>query len=196
MREIIRVNSVEKSYGHAQVIRHCSFQIREGEVYGLLGVNGAGKTTLMKLILGLQRMDGGNIFVLGREVGSGPEYLPEVGSVIETPSFYGHLSGEEALSMHLSYMQKQGDIQGTLRLVGLGQAGAKPISRYSLGMRQRLGIARAIIHCPKLLILDEPLNGLDPVAITEMRGLLRHMAKEGMAVLFSRHIHWGGPAYG
>lgn len=188
MREIVTVNSVEKNYGNTQVIRHCSFQIREGEIYGLLGVNGAGKTTLMKMILGLQKVDGGNILVLGTEIGSGTEYLSEVGSVIESPSFYGHLSGEEVLSMHLSYMRKQGDIPGVLRLVGLWQAGAKPVSKYSLGMKQRLGIARAIIHRPKLLILDEPFNGLDPVVITEMRGLLRRMAEEGMAVLFSSHI--------
>lgn len=134
MKTIVEVDSIAKSYGYSQVIHDCSFQIHEGEIYGLLGVNGAGKTTLMKMILGLQRADSGSIRVLGSE------------------------------------------------------AGGKPVSRYSLGMKQRLGLARAIIHRPKLLILDEPLNGLDPVAITETRRLLRKLADEGMSVLLSSHI--------
>ena len=188
MKTIVDVNSVEKSYGLTQVIKHCSFKIYEGEIYGLLGINGAGKTTLMKMILGLQQMDRGSIYVLGEEVRSNTEYLSNIGSVIENPTFYEHLNAGELLSMHLSYMQKKADISEALHLVGLENADKKRISEYSLGMKQRLGLARAIIHHPKLLILDEPLNGLDPIAIAEMRGLMRKLANEGMSILLSSHI--------
>lgn len=188
MRTIVDVNSVEKSYGLTQVINHCNFKIYEGEVYGLLGINGAGKTTLMKMILGLQKIDRGSIYVLGKEVSSNTKYLSEIGSVIENPAFYEHLNAGELLSMHLSYMRKKADISEVLHLVGLENASKKRISEYSLGMKQRLGLARAIIHRPKLLILDEPLNGLDPIAITEMRELIRKLKNEGMSILLSSHI--------
>ena len=188
MQTIVDVNSVEKSYGLTQVINHCSFKIYEGEIYGLLGINGAGKTTLMKMMLGLQQIDRGSIYVLGKEVSSNTEYLSNIGSVIENPTFYEHLNAGELLSMHLSYMQKKADISEALHLVGLENADKKRVSEYSLGMKQRLGLARAIIHHPKLLILDEPLNGLDPIAIAEMRGLMRKLANEGMSILLSSHI--------
>ena len=188
MEAILDVNDVEKSYGFAQVINHCSFQVYEGEVYGLLGSNGAGKTILMKMILGPRQIDRGSIYVLGKDVSNNTEYLSEIGSLIENPTFYGHLNAREALSMHLSYMQKKADISKALHLVGLETADKKQISEYSLGMKQRLGLARAIIHHPKLLILDEPLNGLDPIAIVQMRGLMRKLANEGISILFSSHI--------
>lgn len=188
MQKVLEVHSVEKSYGGTQVLRHCSFHVNAGEIYGLLGVNGAGKTTLMKMILGLQRIDGGSISVLGEDVSNGPAYLVNVGSVIENPAFYEHLSAEKLLSMHLCYMQKQANIAELLHLVGLHNVGDKSVSRYSLGMKQRLGLARAIIHRPKLLILDEPLNGLDPVAIAEMRERMRVLASSGMSILLSSHI--------
>ena len=188
MQTVVEVKSVYKSYGLSEVIHNCSFRIREGEIYGLLGINGAGKTTLMKMILGLQKMDVGSITVLGKEVNNTPEYLANVGSMIENPVFYEHLSADDILSMHLCYMQKEGNISEALRMVGLEHAGKKPVSQYSLGMTQRLGLARALIHCPKLLILDEPLNGLDPIAITEMRELLRKLADGGMSILLSSHI--------
>lgn len=188
MKTIVDVDSVEKSYGSAQVISDCSFKIYEGEIYGLLGVNGAGKTTLMKMILGLQRIDRGSIYVLGKDVSSNTGYLSDVGSVIEDPTFYEHLNAGELLSMHLSYMQKRADISEILHLVGLERADKKRIADYSLGMKKRLGLARAIIHHPRLLILDEPLNGLDPVAIAEMRGLMRKLAGGGISILFSSHM--------
>lgn len=188
MQTILEVNAVEKSYGMAQILNHCSLKIYEGEIYGLLGINGAGKTTLMKMVLGLQQMDRGSIYVLGKEIGASREYLSDVGSIIENPVFYEHLSAGELLSMHLRYMRKKADIAQILHLVGLEKAARKPISSYSLGMRQRLGLARAIIHRPKLLILDEPLNGLDPIAIAELRGLMKKLAGEGMSILLSSHI--------
>lgn len=188
MKTILEVEQVEKSYGASQVIHGCSFQINQGEIYGLLGVNGAGKTTLMKMILGLQKLDSGSIFVLGKGESDGPQYLAEIGSVIESPVFYEHLNAEEILSMHLAYMQKKGKIPDVLRLVGLESVGKKPVYQYSLGMKQRLGLARAIIHRPRLLLLDEPLNGLDPIAITQMRELMGKLVKEGMSILLSSHI--------
>ena len=188
MHTVAEVKGVCKRYGNTEVIRHCSFKTLEGEIYGLLGINGAGKTTLMKMILGLQRIDEGAISVLGRENGGHREYLAQVGSVVETPVFYEHLDAAKLLAMHLAYMGKEADIPTALRLVGLGNVGDKPISQYSLGMRQRLGLARAVIHRPKLLVLDEPLNGLDPIAIMEMRELLRKLAAGGMSILLSSHI--------
>ena len=188
MRTIVDINSVEKSYGLTQVINHCSFKIFEGEIYGLLGINGAGKTTLMKMILGLQQIDRGSIYVLGQKVSNNTEYLSNIGSVIENPTFYEHLNARELLSMHLCYMQKKADISEILHLVGLENADKKTISEYSLGMKQRLNLARAIIHHPKLLILDEPLNGLDPIAISEMRGLMKKLTNEGISILLSSHI--------
>lgn len=188
MRTIVDINSVEKSYGLTQVINHCSFKIFEGEIYGLLGINGAGKTTLMKMILRLQQIDKGSIYVLGQKVSNNPEYLSNIGSVIENPTFYEHLNARELLSMHLCYMQKKADISEILHLVGLENTDKKTISEYSLGMKQRLNLARAIIHHPKLLILDEPLNGLDPIAISEMRGLMKKLTNEGISILLSSHI--------
>ncbi len=187
METILKVNGVEKHYGPVQVLRQCSLEIQAGEIYGLLGVNGAGKTTLMKLILGLQKLDGGSIFVLGQEVRDGTAYLAQVGSVIETPSFYEHLTAQELLAMHLAYLGRTGDIAGTLQRVGLGEE-RRPIRQFSLGMKQRLGLARAILHRPRLLLLDEPLNGLDPVAILDMRTVLGELAEEGTAILLSSHI--------
>ncbi|MCI8668665.1 MAG: ATP-binding cassette domain-containing protein [Lachnospiraceae bacterium] len=188
MNTILEVNSVEKSYGNSQVINHCSFKVQQGEIYGLLGINGAGKTTLMKMILGLQKTDRGTIRVLDKERGEDWEYLANIGSMIEIPVFYEHLTAFEILSMHLALMGKKGNITETLVLVGLENVGKKSVSAYSLGMRQRLGIARAIIHSPKLLILDEPLNGLDPVAITEMREVMRKLTARGMSILLSSHM--------
>lgn len=188
MQTIVEVDSVYKSYGPSQVISHCSFRLNQGEIYGLLGVNGAGKTTLMKLILGLQKIDSGRILILGREADGSPGNLSEIGSIIETPVFYEQLNAEELLSMHLTLMDKKAHIPNVLRLVGLDPANKKPVSQYSLGMKQRLGLARAMIHRPKLLLLDEPLNGLDPVAIAEMRTLLQRLAGEGMTILLSSHI--------
>ena len=188
MQTIVDVKSATKSYGPTQVLHHCSFQINEGEIYGLLGINGAGKTTLRKMIIGLQQNDSGSIHVFGKEAGSHPEYLSDVGSVIVNQTFYEHLNADELLSMHLCYMQKTANIAETLHLVGLENVDKKPISQYSLGMKQRLGLARAIIHKPKLLILDEPLNGLDPIAITELRELMRNLSNKGMSILLSSHI--------
>lgn len=188
MEIIVNAQNLCKSFNGKNVLQNCSLSLFKGEIYSMLGVNGAGKTTLMKLLLGLQKPDSGEITVFGENVAESNKYLNNVGSMIETPTFYEHLSAAENLGIHLSYMQKQADISKALESVGLQLSENKPVSQYSLGMRQRLGIARAIIHKPRLLILDEPLNGLDPVAIAEMRELLRQLVSEGVTVLLSSHI--------
>lgn len=188
MELIVNAQDLCKSFNEKNVLQNCSLRLFKGEIYSILGVNGAGKTTLMKLLLGLQKPDSGTIIVCGENAAESNRYLNDVGSMIETPVFYKHLSAAENLEIHLSYLQKQADISKVLERVGLPFGESKPVSRYSLGMRQRLGIARAIIHNPRLLILDEPLNGLDPVAIAEMRELLRRLASEGVTVLLSSHI--------
>ena len=109
METILQVNAVKKHYGPVRVLRQCSLEIQAGEIYGLLGINGAGKTTLMKLVLGLQKLDGGSILVLGREIRDSPAYLAQVGSIIETPSFYEHLTAQALLTMHLAYLGREGD---------------------------------------------------------------------------------------
>lgn len=188
METIVNAQNLCKSFNEKNVLQNCSLCLFKNEIYSILGVNGAGKTTLMKLLLGLRKPDSGTISVLGENAAESNRYLNDVGSMIETPTFYEHLSAAENLEIHLSYMQKQADISKALEKVGLPLGENKPVSQYSLGMRQRLGIARAIIHKPRLLILDEPLNGLDPVAISEMRELLRRIASEGVTVLLSSHI--------
>lgn len=204
MGVVMKAAGLEKAYGGIPVLNHFDLSMRAGEIYGLLGVNGAGKTTFMKILLGLQRPDRGQILLFGREVLREREGLALVGSMIEMPAFYEHLCGEEILSMHLSYLNAYGgrhsaemgvrtragqeEIREALRLTGLEGAGRKPVSQYSLGMRQRLGLARAIVHRPKLLILDEPMNGLDPVGIRKMRELLKGLSGEGVSILLSSHI--------
>lgn len=188
MEITVNAQNLCKSFSGKNVLQNCSLSLFKGEIYSILGVNGAGKTTLMKLLLGLQKPDSGTITMFGENTTDSKQYLNDVGSMIETPTFYEHLSAAENLEIHLSYIQKQADISKVLEKVGLPHCENKPVSQYSLGMRQRLGIARAIIHKPRLLILDESLNGLDPVAIDEMRELLRQLASEGVTVLLSSHI--------
>lgn len=165
--------------------------VEKGMIYGFLGANGAGKTTVFKLLSGLLIPTMGKVRVLGMDIVSRrPDILSQIGTLIETPIFYEHLSAEENLKIHLAYMGKEdGDIEDILSKVGLENTGIQPVSTFSLGMRQCLAIARAIVHKPKLLILDEPINGLDPMGIREMRDLFFNLAKaDGMTLLISSHI--------
>ena len=165
--------------------------VEKGMIYGFLGANGAGKTTVFKLLSGLLIPTMGKVRVLEMDIVSRrPDILSQIGTLIETPIFYEHLSAEENLKIHLAYMGKEdGDIEDILSKVGLENTGIQPVSTFSLGMRQRLAIARAIVHKPKLLILDEPINGLDPMGIREMWDLFFNLAKAyGMTLLISSHI--------
>ena len=187
----IRLHNVKKSYGSFEALKGIDLVLEEGKFYGLLGPNGAGKTTVFKLLSGLLIPTMGKIQILGLDIGKQRnEILSEIGTLIETPVFYEHLSAEENLQIHLSYMGKEGkDCVSALQKVGLNNTGTLPVSKFSLGMRQRLAIARAIVHEPELLILDEPINGLDPMGIREMRELFLQLKNEqGMTILVSSHI--------
>ena len=186
----IAARHLTKSFGGKEVIHDCSLSVEQGSLYGVLGRNGAGKTTLFKLLLGLQHPTAGTASVMGLDsVQDCGAVLRQTGSLIETPVFYEHLSAVENLRLHLAYMEKEADPLPVLEQVGLGDVGCQPVSEFSLGMRQRLGIARALVHQPEVLMLDEPINGLDPVGIRELRVLFLHLAKEkGITILFSSHI--------
>lgn len=185
------VKNISKSYSGRELLKNCSIKVEKGVIYGLLGHNGAGKTTLFKLLLGLTRPTSGEASVLGFDIISDrKEILKHTGSLIETPVFFENLSAYENLSIHLSYMGLEDkNIDSILEVCGLFKTGTQPVSSFSLGMRQRLAIARAIVHKPQLLILDEPVNGLDPQGIYEMRELFSLLTKRyGMTILLSSHI--------
>jgi ABC-2 type transport system ATP-binding protein len=188
----IATRNLVKTFGGREVIRNCNISVQEGEIYGFLGANGAGKTTVLKLILGLLRPTMGLIEVMGADAVRDREaILGNIGSVIEAPIFYEHLSAAENLKIHLAYLGLDGtaDIGQALARAGLPNTGEQPVSTFSLGMRQRLGIARAIVHRPKILLLDEPINGLDPVGIRDMRLLLRALSEDdGVTIVISSHI--------
>lgn len=191
LQTVIKTNHLVKSFGQNEVIKDCSMCIEEGEIYGFLGANGAGKTTIFKLITGLLVPDSGSIEILGRDMMKNRDLLlSQIGSLIEAPTFYEHLSARKNLEIHLAYMNTSGfGVEKALQMSGLSDVGEKSVSKFSLGMRQRLGIARAVIHQPKILILDEPINGLDPMGIKAMRELFLSLTKEnGMTILISSHI--------
>ena len=188
---VISANNLTKTFSGKEVIRNCTFSVEQGSIYGFLGRNGAGKTTMLKLLLGLLKPSAGTASVLGLDsVRDNKAILRRTGSLIETPIFYEHLSAADNLLLHLAYMGiEDTDVESTLCRVGLPGTGSQPVSTFSLGMRQRLAIARAIIHRPEVLILDEPVNGLDPVGMKAMRILFRRLVQEeGMTILMSSHL--------
>ena len=192
MRNIVEIKEVFKTIDKEEVLSGINLQIAEGEIYGFLGPNGAGKTTLMKCMLSLSTITSGSIEIFGKNLQEHrEEILSQVGSIIETPSFYENFTSKEILEIHAQYMGKtitESDIIRALRMVGLKNT-TKKVKDFSLGMRQRLGLARAFLTKPKLLILDEPINGLDPIGIQEIRNLLLSLSKEhGITILISSHI--------
>lgn len=187
----VQTKHLVKCFGDNQVIKDCSMCIEQGTIYGFLGANGAGKTTVFKLLTGLLTPDSGSVEILGcNMLANRDKMLSQIGSLIEAPTFYEHLSARKNLEIHLAYMENEGfGIDRALQMVGLPDIEEKAVSKFSLGMRQRLGIARALIHRPEILILDEPINGLDPMGIKEVRELFVRLAKEhGMTILLSSHI--------
>lgn len=188
---MIQVHEVIKTFDGKEVLRNLNLNVVRGTIYGLLGANGAGKTTTFKLISGLLQPTAGTIRFDGEVIqAQNKKFLKEMGVLIETPVFYEHLSARENLEIHLAYMDGDtANIDKSLQMVGLAVTGEKPVSKFSLGMKQRLAIARAICHSPKLLVLDEPVNGLDPIGIRKMRELFLSLVKDhGMTVLISSHI--------
>lgn len=191
MEAAVQTCNLIKIFSREEIIKNCNMTVPRGSIYGLLGVNGAGKTTIFKMLSGLLIPIGGTVKVLGMDIVSKrDEVLKNIGTIIETPIFYEHLPAKENLEIHLSYMGIENvDITSVLDAVDLQATNRHPVSKYSLGMRQRLGIARALSHKPQLLILDEPTNGLDPMGIRKMRELFLKLVKEeNMTILISSHI--------
>ena len=188
---VIRTEGLSFSFGSQQVVKSLSLQVPEGSIYGFLGPNGAGKTTTIKMLLNLLQTDEGSIFVFEQELQTNRiSILSKIGSLIEQPALYAHMSGRENLvnrAMLLSV--KEARVDEMLALVKLTAAANKKAGQYSLGMKQRLGIALALLGDPKLLILDEPTNGLDPNGIIEIRELLMRLVKDhGKTVFISSHL--------
>ena len=186
----VEIRNLTKVFDGKEVLRGCNLTVQSGTIYGILGANGAGKTTMFKLITGLLSPTAGNIKVQGETLSiDKKDFLRKMGILIETPVFYNHLSARENLEIHLSYMEHSFEKIGqVLEMVGLGDTGKQPVSKFSLGMKQRLAIGRAISHSPQILILDEPINGLDPMGIRQIRNLFLSLAKDGMTLLISSHI--------
>jgi ABC-2 type transport system ATP-binding protein len=192
MTDIITTNALCKKYGEAMSVKDLDLKVPRGVVYGFLGPNGAGKSTTMKMILGLAKPTSGTITVFGKEMNQRNRLtiLKEAGSLIESPSYYAHLTGRENLKI-ISTLKgvEEEEIDRVLKIVRLENQKDKKAEQYSLGMKQRLGLAGALLGNPKLLILDEPTNGLDPAGIQEMRELIRALPKTfGMTVMVSSHL--------
>lgn len=188
--EPLRCDELSKCYGGVKALDQVSFSVDPGEVFGLLGPNGAGKTTLFRLLLGLSRPSSGSARLLGDDLPVHSRVLAQVGAMIEEPAFYGWMSAQEQLRIAartMGFRPRNAEIDRLLENVGLANCGRKHVRRFSQGMRQRLGIARALMRKPSVLFLDEPANGLDPKGIIWLRELLREQAASGVTVLVSSH---------
>ena len=192
MNNILKIENLNTSYGKNLVLKDINLEIKEGSIFGLIGPNGAGKSTLMKSILGLVEKDSGKITLYGKEINekNQKETNKNLGSLIEAPSFYDHLTAYDNLDLICDMKNiNKNKIDKTLRDVGLIKSKDKKVREFSLGMKQRMGIAIALIGNPKFLILDEPINGLDPYGIEEMRDLFKSIVKNSnTSILISSHI--------
>ena len=187
----VATQGLKKAYGHTVALAGLDLAVPTGVVYGFLGPNGAGKTTTIRCLLGLIHPDAGSMTLLGRPyTGRDRHRLFDVGALIESPSFYPYLSGRDNLKVIASTGPEpaKGRVEEVLAIMGLADRAGDSIEGYSLGMRQRLGIAAALLHDPKLLILDEPANGLDPAGIHNLRAQLRYLADTGRTIVVSSHI--------
>ncbi|MEK4149951.1 ABC transporter ATP-binding protein [Robertmurraya sp. FSL W8-0741] len=192
MTYILQTHHLTKTFQGKEVISNVNMRVKKGEIYGFLGPNGAGKTTVMRMLMNLIKPTSGEINMFGQRVtNQSYELLKRIGCIIEYPVFYDKLTAKENLDLHCEYMgyYDKKAIDEALDLVNLHNVDDKAVKDFSLGMKQRLGIARAIITKPELLILDEPINGLDPVGIKELRNLFQLLSKEyGITLLISSHI--------
>lgn len=193
MNNAIDICNLTKQFGEQVVLSGVNMTVKRGEIYAFLGANGAGKTTLMKLLFGILQPDNGVVSILGETInwnGENPVFR-QTGNIIEAPVYYKNLSATENLQIHCDYLGSnlRQDISSMLQLVGLDSTKDKRVGDFSLGMKQRLALARALISKPKVLILDEPINGLDPMGISDTRNLLLSVNKEmGTTMLISSHI--------
>jgi ABC-2 type transport system ATP-binding protein len=188
---VLVTEKLTRAYGDRLAVRGLDLDVHAGEVFGFLGPNGAGKTTTIRMCLGLVRPTSGRVLLLGRDVSRhGAEVLPRVGALIESPALYGYMSGVANLRCFADTLcgVPRGRIDEVLALVDLTERRRDRVSTYSMGMKQRLGLAVALLHDPDLLVLDEPANGLDPAGIVEMRSLLRRLAGQGKTIFLSSHV--------
>ena len=188
---VLECNKVFKKIGHHVIVSDLYFSLNEGDILGFIGPNGAGKTTSIKLMLGLQSLSGGSVKILGYDIKKDfVKAIRQVGAIVENPDLYMYLTGYENLKIaSVFYQVDKNRIDEVVRLVGLEERIHDAVKNYSLGMRQRLGIAVAILHRPKLLILDEPMNGLDPEGIKDLKNILTTLARDySMAIIISSHI--------
>ena len=188
--KVLEVKNIDKFFGKKQILKDISFDIEEGEILGFVGPNGSGKTTTIKIILGLQQASRGEVFINGNNIKNNYEAaIRKVGAIVESPDMYMYLSGLENLKLVANYYNiSHNEIERVVEFVGLKDRIKDKVSKYSLGMRQRLGIAQAILNKPNLLIVDEPTNGLDPSGIIEFRKMLKELAKkEKMSIFISSH---------
>ena len=192
MQYILKTNNLTKAYRGKEVVSNVNMHVQKGLIYGFLGPNGAGKTTIMRMLTNLVKPTSGEIEIFGEMLSdTSYEVLKRLGTIIEYPIFYDKLTASENLELHCEYMGYYDTkaIDKALGVVGLNNSNNKPVKEFSLGMKQRLGIARAITTKPELLILDEPINGLDPVGIKELRNLFMMLCKEyGITIIISSHI--------
>ncbi len=192
MSYILQTSHLSKTIDGKELVTDVNIHVKKGEIYGFLGPNGAGKTTVMKMLTNLWKPTGGTVALFGKTLEKiSYEVLKRMGSIIEFPTFYNHMSGKDNLQLHCEYMgyYNRGSVEEALQMLGLSDAADKPAGSYSLGMRQRLGIARAILCRPELVILDEPTNGLDPAGMKQIRDLFRMLCAEyGMTLMISSHL--------
>lgn len=185
----VRLEQVSKKFGEEWALKEVSVQLERGKIYGIVGNNGSGKTVFMKCICGLLPVTSGRIWVGGKEIGKEIDFPESLGVIIETPGFLAGLTGRKNLEI-LADLRKRTDrtgIEETMRKVGLSPDMKKQVSKYSLGMRQRLGIAQAIMENPEFLVLDEPFNGLDHRGVEEIRKLLKDLKEEGKTMILASH---------
>lgn len=189
MANLLNVVNLDKSFGKQQVLHGVSFSVATGHIVGLVGPNGAGKSTIMKSILGLIPTDGGKITIANDPVSiTSHQELAQVGALIEYPGIYPFLTGKQHLQLFANKKNRKANIDQVVNALGMQKYINKRAKQYSLGMKQKLGIAQALVNHPRLVILDEPMNGLDPQAVKDLRDYIRQLANEGTSFLISSHI--------
>lgn len=188
---MIVVNGVSKSFRDHQVLKDVSVDFPAGEITGIVGRNGSGKTVLLKCIIGLMKPDHGEIIVQGKRIGKDVDFAQDIGFIVDRPGFLKDMSGFRNLKYLASIRGQIGDVEirEALDLVGLGSVGRKHIGKYSMGMVQRLGIAQALMEKPSILIIDEPMNGLDNNAVSEIRTLFLKLREQGKTIIITSHNH-------
>lgn len=189
MADVITVENVTKKFGTATALDHVSITFQRGKIYGIVGRNGSGKTVLFKTIIGYLKPTSGRVIVNGKEVGKDADFAENIGIIIETPGFLKGYTGYKNLEYLAGIRKKIGkkEIRESMELVGLEPDSRKKVGKYSLGMRQRLGIAQAIMENPDILILDEPMNGLDNQGVEDVRAILMQLREEGKTIVLASH---------